>query len=200
MTLADAVVIAAGAVSVAGLAWFFFQPRRAAEAKVEGGVQTVEITVKGGYSPNLIRVESGKPVRLRFDRQESSDCTAKVVFPDFRLSKSLAAFGTTTVELPPAEPGEYGFACGMNMVHGTLVVEPDGAPTDRTEAVEQGQAVHAAPMGTGEQARDAAPAGTGETARAVGVGPQVPPQAPSARIEFALPGALRTLPSNTAQP
>jgi P-type Cu+ transporter len=86
MTLADVVVIAAGAVSVAGLAWVFFQPRRAAVAKVEGGVQTVEITVKGRYSPNLIRVESGKPVRLRFDRQESSDCTAKVVFPDFRLS------------------------------------------------------------------------------------------------------------------
>ncbi len=199
MTLADVVVIAAGAASSAGLAWFFFKPRRAAEAKVEGGVQTVEITVLGGYSPNLIRVDSGKPTRLRFDRQESSDCTAKVIFPDFRLSKSLAAFGTTTVELPPAEPGEYGFACGMNMVHGTLVIEPDGAPADRTEAVEQGQAVHAAPMGTGEQARDAAPAGTGETARAVGVGPQVPPQAPSARIEFALAGALRTLPSNTAQ-
>ena len=58
MTLADALVIAAGAVSIAGLAWFFFQPRRAAEAKVEGGVQTVDITVQGGYSPNLIRIFS----------------------------------------------------------------------------------------------------------------------------------------------
>ena len=58
MTLADAVVVAAGAVSVAGLAWFFFQPRRAAEAKDEDGVQTVDVTVKGGYSPNLIRIFS----------------------------------------------------------------------------------------------------------------------------------------------
>lgn len=59
--------------------------------------------------------------------------------------------------------------------------------------------MHAAPMGTGEQAHDVATAGTGETARGVGGGPQVPPQALSARIEFALPGALRTLPSNTTQ-
>ncbi|MGH2674084.1 MAG: heavy metal translocating P-type ATPase, partial [Actinomycetota bacterium] len=36
---------------------------------------------------------------------------------------TLPAFSRTTVELLPHQSGEYGFACGMNMVHGTLLVE-----------------------------------------------------------------------------
>jgi len=156
--------------------------------------------VKGGYAPNLIRATAGTPLRLRFDRQENSDCTARVVFPDFRLSKSLPPFRTTTVELTPSEPGEYGFACGMNMLHGTLVVDPpDGAGGDLQARAERGQA---APVGGGEKAREAARGVTDEnrdTARAVGVGPQVEAQPGCERVEFALPGALRTLPTNTAQ-
>lgn len=108
MTMPDVLVIVAGVAAIGGLAWFFFKPRQAAQAKLEGDVQSVNITVKGGYSPSLIRVQPGTPVRLRFDRQENSDCTAKVVFPDFRVSKSLAAFGTTTVELPPRSPASTG--------------------------------------------------------------------------------------------
>ncbi|NIV56674.1 MAG: hypothetical protein GWN48_14475, partial [Actinobacteria bacterium] len=30
------------------------------------------------------------------------------------------------MEFTPDKVGEFGFACGMNMVHGTLVVEPAG--------------------------------------------------------------------------
>ena len=30
------------------------------------------------------------------------------------------------MRLAPASAGTFGFACGMNMVHGTLVVEPAG--------------------------------------------------------------------------
>jgi P-type Cu+ transporter len=37
---------------------------------------------------------------------------------------ALPAFAKTTVELMPDRSGQFGFACGMNMVHGTLIVEP----------------------------------------------------------------------------
>ena len=56
-----------------------------------GGVQRLEVTVKGGYSPEVIRVRQGVPVELTFDRQESGDCTSRVVFPDFRVSAALPA-------------------------------------------------------------------------------------------------------------
>ena len=126
MDLADFVVIAAGAASIALLTWYFFGPKKARQAQLVGQVQEVKVTVKGGYSPDLIRVRQSVPLRIVFDRQESGECTSRVVFPDFAINRALPAYATTTVELTPDRSGRFGFACGMNMVHGTLVVEPDG--------------------------------------------------------------------------
>ncbi|MGW5690938.1 heavy metal translocating P-type ATPase [Streptomyces asiaticus] len=132
MNALDLVVIAAAVVLVAGLGWYFFGPRRARTATVEGGVQRVGITVRGGYSPNVIRVRQGMPVELVFDRQESGECTSRVVFPDLRISAGLPAHTRTTVRLRPDKVGSFGFACGMNMVHGTLLVDPAAPPGRQT--------------------------------------------------------------------
>ena len=139
MTGLKIAVTIAGAGLIALLAWYFFGSRTAQAAELQGGVQQVEIAVKGAYVPNLIRVRQGVPLRLVFDRQENSDCTSRVVFPDFGVSKSLAAFGKTAVDLLPKTAGEFGFACGMNMVHGTLIVEPaSGGRSKQTITVRQG--------------------------------------------------------------
>ncbi|GGZ35196.1 heavy metal translocating P-type ATPase [Streptomyces poonensis] len=124
MDTADIVVVTLAVVLVATLGWFFFGPRRARAARLEGGVQRIEVSVRGGYSPNVIRVRQGVPVELVFDRQESGECTNRVVFPDLRVSAGLPAYRRTTVRLRPERAGSYGFACGMNMIHGTLVVDP----------------------------------------------------------------------------
>ncbi|MGW9028075.1 heavy metal translocating P-type ATPase [Streptomyces sp. NPDC055722] len=133
----DQIVVLAGAAGlIALLAWFFFGPRKTRLADLRGGTQEIGITVKGGYSPDLVRVRQGVPVRLVFDRQESGECTSRVVFPDFSLAKVLPAFGTATVEFTPDRPGRFGFACGMNMVHGTVLVEAgDGNGTATSSAV-----------------------------------------------------------------
>jgi Cu+-exporting ATPase len=60
----------------------FFGPRRARPAQLEGGVQRAAVTVKGGYSPDVITARQGVPLEMVFDRQESGDCTSRVVFPD----------------------------------------------------------------------------------------------------------------------
>jgi Cu+-exporting ATPase len=124
MSTADVVVLIAGVALAVVLGWFFFGPRRSAAALVTDGVQRVRVTVKGGYAPDVIRVRQGLPVELTFDRQESGECTAQVVFPDMRVSAALPAYRQTIVRLDPAEAGSFGFACGMNMIHGTLIVEP----------------------------------------------------------------------------
>jgi Cu+-exporting ATPase len=82
------------------------------------------VTVRGGYSPDLIRVRQGVPLRIVFDRQEGGECTSRVVFPDFAVNQPLPASARTTVRFVPDRAGEFGFACGMNVVLGTLVVEP----------------------------------------------------------------------------
>ena len=122
------VVTILGALLLTGLlAWYFFGPKRSRQAQMSEGVQIITVTVKGGYSPDIIEVASGVPVRMLFDRQESGDCTSRVVFPHFKVNQSLPAFETTTVEFLPEEPGEYEFACGMNMIRGRLLVVPGGA-------------------------------------------------------------------------
>jgi Cu+-exporting ATPase len=126
--MSDTIVLVAAAAAIGGLGWFFFGPRRARSAQLDGGVQRVTVTVRGGYSPDVISVRQGVPLEMVFDRQESGDCTSRVVFPDLAVSAALPAFGRTTVRLDPARAGSFGFACGMNMIHGTLVVEPSGVP------------------------------------------------------------------------
>ncbi|HET9139283.1 heavy metal translocating P-type ATPase [Actinophytocola sp.] len=128
MTVADIVVVVVAVAAMAALGWFFFGPRRARTAHLAGGVQRVEVTVRGGYSPDVIQVRQGVPVEMVFDRQESGDCTSRVVFPELQLSAALPAFERTTVHLTPNQVGSFGFACGMNMIHGTLIVQPPTEP------------------------------------------------------------------------
>ena len=129
MTLLDLIVIAGGLTLIAFLLWFFFGPKRGKAAAFRAGVQEATIRVEGAYQPNVITVQAGSPVRLKFDRREATDCSNRVVLPDFDISRALPAFQTTTIELTPEEPGEYPFACAMNMYRGTLVVEAaEGAP------------------------------------------------------------------------
>ena len=111
-------------VAIAGLGWYFFAPRQGRTAQLAGGVQTIGVTVQGGYSPDLIHARQGVPLEIVFDRRESGECTNRVVFADLGVSAGLPAHSTTTVRLRPDRAGTFGFACGMNMIHGTLIVDP----------------------------------------------------------------------------
>lgn len=128
MTPAQIIVTALGAVAIVWVLWYFLYSRGtpvAAAASVEG-VQEVRVTVKGGYSPDTIVVQAGKPVRLQFYRDETADCSERLVVERFGIDTPLPAFQTTTVEFTPDQPGEFPFRCGMNMLKGLLVVEPEG--------------------------------------------------------------------------
>ena len=127
MTPIQIAVTAAGAAAVAWVLWYFLLSRgTAVAAMMAGGVQEVRVLVKGGYTPDTIVVQAGKPVRLQFYRDETADCSERVVFERFKIDQMLPAFQTTAVEFTPTEPGEYPFRCGMNMLKGLLVVEPPG--------------------------------------------------------------------------
>jgi plastocyanin domain-containing protein len=125
MTVIDWLVITAGIAVVFWVNWyFFFAERTAATASPDAsGRQDVTVTVRGGYEPATIRVKAGRPVRLTFDRQETSGCTEEIVFPDFDLRKFLPAYQRTVIELTPPRAGTYEFMCGMSMLHGRLVAE-----------------------------------------------------------------------------
>ena len=128
MTPAQIAVTALGAAAIIWVLWYFLFSRGRAVAATAGvaGVQEVRVLVKGGYTPDTIVVQAGKPVRLQFYRDETADCSERVVFERFGIDQQLPAFQTTTIEFTPDQPGEYPFRCGMSMLKGLLVVEPEG--------------------------------------------------------------------------
>ncbi len=107
------------------IAWFFWlAPKRKIQVSSNtSGVQEVAITVKGGYTPDIIIVKSGQPLRMRFTRQESSSCSETVTFPDFNKSAKLPEGEEVIIEFTPDKTGEYGFQCLMGMLRGKLIVE-----------------------------------------------------------------------------
>jgi membrane fusion protein, copper/silver efflux system len=88
----------------------------------KGEVRTIRITVDMGYMPERITLKKGERVRLVFNRVEDSRCTDEVVFPDFDIRKKLPAFKATAIELTPTKTGTFTYSCGMDMLHGTIVV------------------------------------------------------------------------------
>ncbi len=71
MTVIEIAVTLGGLGAIAFLTWFFFGPKQAQTARAKGNVQEIVVTVKGGYSPDIIRVKKGIPLRLIFDRHEA---------------------------------------------------------------------------------------------------------------------------------
>ena len=125
MTPDEILVVLVGLGMIAGIAWFFWGPRRGGfrAAATTGGYQEAMVLVKGGYTPDVIVVQHGKPVRLNFRREESAACSEMVVFGDFGKSAHLPEGQIVPIELLPERPGNYPFTCQMGMFRGTLVVE-----------------------------------------------------------------------------
>jgi plastocyanin domain-containing protein len=46
-----------------------------------------------------------------------------VILGDFKIRKFLPLNQKVTVELTPQKSGEFGYACGMNMYHGKIIVK-----------------------------------------------------------------------------
>jgi len=107
------------------IVWFFWLVRTKGvrAAVTSGGYQEQMILVKGGYTPDVIVVERGKPVRLNFVRQESASCSEMVMLPAFNKSANLPEGQTVAVEFLPKEPGEYEFQCQMGMLRGKIIAE-----------------------------------------------------------------------------
>jgi plastocyanin domain-containing protein len=123
MDMKEIAVVIGGVALIGFILWYFFGEREAVAASVRAGVQEIKVTVKGGYSPDVIVVKENVPVRLDFYRDETASCSEEVIFGDFGIARHLPAFKTTPVEFTPDQTGEFTFTCGMNMLRGKLIVE-----------------------------------------------------------------------------
>ena len=124
MDTVEIAVLIGGIAGIALVLWYFFGERETVEAATMNGVQQIKVTVKGGYSPDVIVVKQGQPVRLDFYRDEAASCSEQVILGDFGIARDLPAYKTTPVEFTPDKAGEFTWTCGMSMLRGKLVVEP----------------------------------------------------------------------------
>ncbi len=81
---------------------------------------------ENGFEPESIDVPAGKPVTLVFTRKTDKTCAKEVVLTmddGQKIEKHLPL--DTPVELAATFPkaGKLGYACGMNMLKGTIVVQ-----------------------------------------------------------------------------
>lgn len=106
--------------------WFLLSKPKSRQATAQAGLQSVTVTVDGGYEPNRIVVQAGQPVRLNFDRKDASSCLEEVRLPDFHIAQRLPLNQVTAIEFTPQQPGIYEFTCGMNMFRGSIEVQPAG--------------------------------------------------------------------------
>lgn len=120
-------IIAGGAAAIGLVNWYFLAGRSHPGAAVAGSSTAadahVTIVVDGGYSPALVRVKAGAPVRLVFDRKDDSSCSEEIVIPDFGVRRFLPSGQKTTVEVTPPHAGRYEFMCGMSMLRGAIIAE-----------------------------------------------------------------------------
>ena len=129
-------IVAMIGLAVSFTVWglFVFRGGRAKETREPAQVR--RIGIRGSYQPAEVHISPGQPTRLIFRREETAPCSERVVFPDYGISVMLPAFEDVAVDLPASEPGEHGFTCQMEMLHGRLIVdEPRLSSHTRGEAL-----------------------------------------------------------------
>ncbi len=86
------------------------------EARIQAGPR--------GYSPGRVAIAAGKPARLVFV-DAGGGCTLSLVFE----GELVQIEGETVVDVPPRDPGEIRYTCGMGMYGGTIAIVDEKEPT-----------------------------------------------------------------------
>lgn len=110
-----------GLLLIAGIVWWFWL-YKSPEVQASDGVISI-VVENGSYSPSRIKLKSGQPVTLRFQRKDASPCSSTVMFSDLEISADLPLNKATDIELPALNTGKYPFSCQMQMYRGEIIVE-----------------------------------------------------------------------------
>ena len=91
-----------------------------AEDAKEYQIVNMDLTYQG-YSPNVLFIKKGIPVRWVINVKQMSGCTNEILLPDYNIRKKLVK-GENIIEFFPDKVGDIKFSCWMKMVWGKFVV------------------------------------------------------------------------------
>lgn len=80
--------------------------------------------VDSAYVPDALRIKAGVSTRLTLTADAAAGCTRAFTIPSLGIQETVAANGETLIVLPPLEPGDVSFVCGMGMFGGVIEVVP----------------------------------------------------------------------------
>jgi multidrug efflux pump subunit AcrA (membrane-fusion protein) len=87
-------------------------------------IQSAKFVVnEQGFEPVKVALRAGTLARLTFLRTTDKTCGTEVVFPSLDIKRALPLNEPVVIEFTPQRSGDIAFACGMNMLHGTIVVQ-----------------------------------------------------------------------------
>jgi plastocyanin domain-containing protein len=93
----------------------------AGEVAPQGRRIDIAVT-RSGYTPDRVELKAGEQVTLVFTRTENTECGAEVQVPSINVKEQLPLNQPVAIPFRADKPGEVRFACGMDMMQGTLVV------------------------------------------------------------------------------
>lgn len=86
--------------------------------------QVIKLSVtSSGFVPAQVKVKAGRPVKLVITRKTDRTCATEVVIKDYRIRKALPLNRAVEIVFTPTKPGTIRYACAMDMIAGSLVVQ-----------------------------------------------------------------------------
>ena len=129
MSPTETIVLIGSIITSLSILYYFFGPKEdIASVQTNTNHQRLTVVVDGGYSPSQLQLKANLPTEIIFDRRDQGECTDWVIFDRFpnqgdKEVKSFLPEGKKTpLHFTPTKVGTYGFACGMGMNRGQLIV------------------------------------------------------------------------------
>jgi plastocyanin domain-containing protein len=102
------------------------------KAQLSDGVQTVRVSANNsGYTPNILYVQKGVPVKWIIDGEQINSCNNEIVVPSLNIKKKLSS-GENIIEITPQDQ-DISFSCWMGMIKGVIKVVDDVNAVDVTK-------------------------------------------------------------------
>ena len=85
------------------------------------GKQVIEITAKGGYSPQTTLAKADVPTIIKVKTNGTFDCSSALTIPSLGVTKHLPPSGETLIDVPAQKQGTtLRGLCGMGMYNFTV--------------------------------------------------------------------------------
>jgi plastocyanin domain-containing protein len=97
-------------------------PASAVKSQAREQRVAIEVTSQG-FMPATIHLKAGAPIVLVVTRKTDRTCAKEIVIEQRKIHRALPLNRPVAIRMAPQKSGTLRYACGMDMVAGTIVIE-----------------------------------------------------------------------------